>query len=233
MKGFVDIHQHLVWGVDDGAQTIEESKELLLASAKQGIRVIFCTSHLTSGIKPFPYEIYRDHFLTLREICKEENIPIKLLPAAEVFYTEHTLNMLLQKRIPTMNGSKYILVEFSEDASWENIEHAVCELYRNGYIPIVAHVERYKNFVIHFKSAIRLHEEVNVYYQMNCGAVLNPRNFIQKKFVDYMLKNEYIDAIATDSHNMEYRPPRMLEAFRFISKKYGREYAERLTHFGL
>lgn len=141
MNGFVDIHQHLVWGVDDGAKTIEDSVALLRCCADQGIRIIIATPHFLSGIEPFPYKKYKQHFLQLKRICKEEGIPIKLLPGAEVFYTANTLNMLLDGRVPTLNGTRFILVEFNESVTWKGFEKAVRDLFNNGYRPIVAHIE--------------------------------------------------------------------------------------------
>lgn len=232
MKGFVDIHHHLVWGVDDGARTIEDSRALLKRSAEQGVRVIIATPHVLSGIEPFPYKKFREHFLELKRICKEENIPIKLLPGAEVFYTEHTLNMLLDKRIPTLNGTRFILIEFNEDVSWKSIENAVRDLFNNGYRPIVAHIERYSAVYSHRKQARILREETGVKYQVNCGAIINPRSFWQKRFIEHMMKERLIDAVATDAHSMERRPPNMLKAYKILKEKYGSEYAYKLTHFG-
>ncbi len=232
MKGFVDIHHHLVWGVDDGAGTIEDSRALLIKSAEQGVRVIIATPHVLSGIEQFPYKKFREHFLELKRICKEENIPIKLLPGAEVFYTEHTLNMLLDKRIPTLNGTKFILIEFSEDVSWKSIEKAVRDLFNNGYRPIVAHIERYQAVYSHRKQARILREETGVKYQVNCGAVINPRSFWQKRFLRHMFRERLIDAVATDAHSIERRPPNMLRAYKILKEKYGSEYAYKLTHFG-
>ncbi len=232
MKGFVDIHQHLVWGVDDGAKTFEDSIALLKRSAEQGVRIIIATPHVLSGIEPFPYDKFCEHFLELKRICTEENIPIKLLPGAEVFYTEHTLNMLLDKRIPTLNGTRFILIEFNEDVSWRNIEKAVRDLFNNGYRPIVAHIERYSSMFSHRKQAELLREETGVKYQVNCGSIIESKSFWQKRFLEHMLKNRLIDAVATDAHNMERRPPNMLRAYKILKEKYGSEYAYKLTHFG-
>ncbi len=232
MNGFVDIHQHLVWGVDDGAKTIEDSVALLRCCADQGIRIIIATPHFLSGIEPFPYKKFKEHFLKLRRICKEEGIPIKLLPGAEVFYTANTLNMLLDGRVPTLNGTRFILVEFNESVTWKGFEKAVRDLFNNGYRPIVAHIERYPAVYSHRRQLRLLKEETRAKFQMNCGSIINPRSLRQKRFTESMLKERLIDAVATDSHNMEYRPPNMLRAYGILKDKYGSEYAYRLTHFG-
>ena len=109
----IDIHSHIVFDVDDGPKSIEDSKALLREAYNQGVRMIVSTSHRRKGMFETPEEKIATNFLKVREIAKEVADDLVIAYGAEIYYTPDVLEKLENKRIPTLNNSRYALIEFS------------------------------------------------------------------------------------------------------------------------
>lgn len=233
MNGFVDYHQHCLWGMDDGATTFEESCHLLQLSVEEGITTVAATPHVSPGQHPFDITIYRQRLGQLAHWAKENNLSLTLLEGAEVRYTDQALPMLREGRIPTIGGSAYVLIEFSPYVAWWELENAVGTLFRGGYIPILAHIERYRRLYSHVSDLLRLHRKVDVCFQANASALTAATEFLQRIFLKQLLDRGSIDLIATDAHDCEKRIPNMDAAFHWLQARYGQQYAYALTHFSV
>jgi len=145
-----DFHTHLLYGIDDGSKTIEESIELLKESKKRGIDELILTPHYIENSK---YNCNNsdkmDLFKKLKKRMKEENIDIKIYLGNEVFFTDNIIELIEKKEISTLNGSKYILFEFPMGPVYNNTSEVISTLVSNGYTPVLAHPERYKRFQEH------------------------------------------------------------------------------------
>ncbi len=226
----VDIHHHLVWGMDaDGPQTPEDSINMLRAAAADGITCVIATPHVMPGIAPFDGERFRQRLAALQSWCRDQGQGLRLYPGAEIFYTPMTVQYLNEGRVPTMNGTAYVLVEFDPGERYEQIRKACAELTAHGYIPILAHTERYTALVRHPKAALALREELGLAFQVNCGTIINPKGFWQQRFIKSLLKEGALDHIATDSHNITTRPVRMKEAITALAR-YGADSNTILQH---
>lgn len=233
MKAFLDLHHHILWGMDDGPDSMEESRRMLHIASKEGIGTIAATPHIYPGYRPFDWKMYRQRLNALRAICARDNLPIRLIEGAEIHFTSSALNMLQEKRLPTMDGTPYVLIEFGDRASFDQIESAVYSLFRNGYLPIIAHPERCRSLVLSPKRAIRLREEFDLSYQLDCINILRPIGILQKMFIHRMLSARAIDIIATDAHDSALRTPKMRAAWEYVRNRYGRKYADSLVTFDL
>lgn len=229
MKGFTDIHHHIVWGVDDGPATLNSSVKMLHAASDDDIRRIIATTHANPGIVEFDQSKYLERIGMLNEYCQAHKLNLVIYPGAEVLYTEKAAQLLYERRIPTLAGSEFTLVEFMQDEAYEQIYEAMRSLTNSGFVPVIAHVERYKCLV---RKPALLEELKSMFYmriQMNCHTVLNPHGRQIKKFVSYMLKNGMVDYVATDAHNIRSRPVFMYDCYAVLEQEYGAHYAQALT----
>lgn len=222
-EGFVDIHHHLIYGMDaDGPQSFEETCAMLKAAQADGIAKIIATPHAIPGIQAFPLDVYLTRMEEARAYCRQEDIQIEILTGAEILYTQMTTRYLQDKKIPTMADTSYVLVEFPVGVAYGALVHAMKELLQSGYKPILAHAERYKCLLLRPGRAISLHEDLGVALQMNCAA-LQKRNFFVHRFSRRLFKKGAVDWVATDAHNTTTRSACMKTAFELLDKRYGKE----------
>ncbi|MPM92885.1 Tyrosine-protein phosphatase CpsB [bioreactor metagenome] len=202
---------------------------MLRAAAADGIHAIITTPHVMPGITPFNLALYREHLAALQSWCLDQGQGLRLYPGAEIFYTPMTVQYLNEGRVPTMNGTAHVLVEFDPGERYEQIRKACGELTAHGYIPILAHTERYTALVRHPKAALALREELGLAYQINCSTIIAPKGFWQQRFIKALLKEGALDMVATDAHNMSTRPVRMKEAIAALAR-YGADVNTILQH---
>lgn len=226
---FTDIHHHLVYSVDDGPEAFHETEAMLRAAIRDRIGKIIATPHVVPGIEAFDLESFLWKLERIQLFCLREQLALEVFPGAEIFYTRFTRRLLDERRVPTLDGTDYILVEFSPVIGYEEIKDAVESLNRGGYIPILAHVERYRCLVGHPKRAYELKNQLNVRYQVNCTTIVHGKGFLVNRFCERLLRGELVDAVATDAHNVDTRPVLMMKAWRVLEKQVGTRYAARLT----
>ena len=227
MKGFRDIHAHFVYGVDDGAQTYEDMTAMLDAAHQDGITALFSTPHITPGIKPFPQERFERHFRKAQNYCAEKGYDIRLDIGAELLYTPAIARYAQENELRTMGDSDMILLEFVPKTPFKEIRGAVRLMEQSGYLPILAHIERYEE--MYHGNAFRLMEEADVRYQVNCQTVLKRQGFFREREIRRWFREGIIDFVASDAHNCTFRATRMREAYEALKQEYGEEYAGKLT----
>ena len=228
----IDIHSHIVFDVDDGPKSIEDSKALLREAYNQGVRMIVSTSHRRKGMFETPEEKIATNFLKVREIAKEVADDLAIAYGAEIYYTPDVLEKLENKRIPTLNDSRYALIEFSMNTPYRDIHRGLNNILMLGITPVIAHIERY-DALENNEKRVRELIDMGCYTQVNSSHVLKPKLFgetykFMKKRAQYFLEKDLVHVIASDMHNLDSRPPYMEEAYQIISKKYGRAKAEEL-----
>lgn len=226
-----DIHQHILWGMDDGPKTPEAMQKMLRAAHGQKIICLCATPHASPGIQPFDRALYDERLKEAQEYCDNNGLDIILLPGAEIAWTYQTVEALRRGAVPTLGNSEYALIELWEDVSWSEVRSAAEQLLRAGFVPIFAHVERYRCFRWQPGKAIALRQELGVGYQVNATTALYPRGLSTRYFLMRMLKAQAIDAIASDAHGFSARPLRMRKAYKALKERCGAEYAARLFHF--
>lgn len=208
----VDIHTHILYGVDDGSDSIETSKYLLEQAKNNNIDKIILTPHQNEELKRS--EELKSRFIKLKKDLKDYDIDFYL--GSEIYYYSNMIKDLDNNELLTMNNSKYILVEFS--TRMETDISSICyDLKIKGYIPIVAHIERY--------PYLKLDDYTDIKAQ---GALIqvNSKSFenkCYKKQLKYLLKNKLIDFIASDCHNQR-RDLDFSYVNKLISKKYKDQY---------
>ena len=226
-EGFVDIHHHLIYGMDDGAQTWEQTRQMLTSAWKNGIDRIIATPHAEPGMEPFPMEQLTRRIQKAQSWCDEQRMQMEILPGCEIFYTPQTVCMLREGLIPTLAGSNYVLVEFLPGAPYSELIGAAKTLTAVGYQPIFAHIERYR--CLRWPGRVQLlRERYGVSMQMNVDTICRRHSFFSQRWVNSMLRKGYIDVAATDAHNVTSRPCRMRDGYQALQKRFGQEMADRL-----
>ncbi|HEM5083785.1 TPA: tyrosine protein phosphatase [Streptococcus suis] len=228
----IDIHSHIIFGVDDGPKTIEESLSLIGEAYRQGVRYIVATSHRRKGMFETPEKVIMTNFLQLKAAVAEVYPEIRLCYGAELYYSKDILSKLEKRKVPTLNGSRYILLEFSMNTPWKEIQEAVNEVTLLGLTPVLAHIERYDALAFHAERVEELIDK-GCYTQVNSNHVLKPtligdRAKEFKKRTRYFLEQDLVHCVASDMHNTGARAPFMKDAYQIIKEEYGDDRAKAL-----
>ena len=228
----IDIHSHIIFDVDDGPKTLEDSRRLLEESYRQGVRTIISTSHRRKGMFETPEEKIAANFKQVQELAKQVADDLTVLYGAEIYYTSDILKKLEEGTFPSLGGTKYVLIEFSMNTPYKDIHSALGNVIRLGMTPVVAHIERYHCLE---NDEDRVSELINMgcYMQVNSSNVLKPKLFgdrykFMKKRVQFFLERDLVHFVASDMHNLDDRPPYIQKAYQIVAKKYGAERAEEL-----
>jgi protein-tyrosine phosphatase len=221
----VDLHQHVAFAMDDGAKTEAMAVEMLDASYADGVRALCVTPHIWPGIVPFDRQAYEEKLECLREICAERHPDLRLYPGAEMMYASAASRHLEEDRVPTLADSRFLLTEFEPGVSYPFLLDALLELSRVGYVPVLAHVERYVCLVGDINRARDLRESYAVRYQVNAASVLKPPTWRIKRFLRQMLADRWVDYVASDAHDTAGRKTCMRACNAQLTKGFGAEYA--------
>lgn len=207
VKAYFDIHTHIVPGVDDGAESLEESLEMISQMREQGVLNIVATPHYPDG----KTEKIKDAFDMLKKSVEDKYPDMKLYLGNELLNGPGVIEALKNKTALTIAGTKYILVEFLPSDSQRKIYSALREYILEGYIPIVAHVERYE--ALH-KNYDILDEIINMgaYIQMNTESLVGGMFDRRAAYCRKLLENGYIHFLGSDCHGAEKRKPLMKHA---------------------
>ena len=227
MPKLIDIHSHIIYGVDDGPKTFADSQVMLYRAAENNISDIVCTSHAAPGIRPFPAKEYIQHMEEEQRFCDDQALGITLHYGAEIFYTELAPRMIRDGAIPTMDETWYVLLAFERNATLTEISDALHRIEDIGHYPILAHVERL-DCMRNVKTAVQLKKSCPVLYQLNSDTVLKPGTFMDERWLRHMFSEQLIDFVASDSHNAASRDNTLMAAYRKLCTMLSPAAADRL-----
>ncbi len=219
----IDMHNHILPLVDDGSQSLEYSMEMIKKEILDGVESIILTPHVQSRVsKVSPLEHIKI-FNDLNHEVKRLNLPINLFLGSEIFYRSH---LTPDYDMLSLAGSKYILLEFSTTLETP-IEQIVSDLFEKDYIPIIAHVERYRYLLF---EDLRKIKNAGGMLQVNGNSLLGLDPKIDSKQVMKILTEELADFIATDAHTMDVRLPNLRDAYLFLEKYLSKDYLEKIFY---
>jgi protein-tyrosine phosphatase len=224
------MHCHVLPGVDDGPKTMDETEAVLKEAVRQGISTMIVTPHY----HPDRYMVSSEqigHALTsVRRMCAEKGIKITLLPGQECLWHADLVEALNTGSALTLNGTRYVLIEFMPWTIFRDIFDAVSVLGMNGYIPVIAHFERYECL---FKRTDRLTELRNVgaLLQLNFDRLLDKETLFRKNIWKRLLLDGYVDFLGSDTHGINFRPLHVEEALENVSMSVDLEILDQvLSH---
>lgn len=226
-EGIFDIHCHIVPGVDDGAADIEETRKLLEMEYKQGVRNIILTPHFRFQMFETPLEKVQRQFRLAEEAAADISKDLHLYLGCEFHANMEILPMLREKKVSTMAGSRYVLVEFSHNSEAPYIRERLSAMLSGGYRPIVAHIERYEATRTDLDFVEEL-TEMGAYMQINADSIVGKDGFFTKRYCQKLMKNDLVHFVGSDCHDSSKRISRIGEAYSYVIKKMGTDYAKQL-----
>ncbi len=222
----IDLHSHILPGMDDGASNIMESIEMAKIAVDCGIRGMAVTPHCNNDRRK---EI-RTGLMLLRDALQEANIPLILYPGMEIKGSPGTADMLSNGQLLTINGSRYPLIEFDFKSTGEMETNIIKDVAQAGFTPIIAHPERY--FYVQEEP-----ELLNVWKGIGCGFQVNRGSFLghfgegAKQLAYEMTARGFTTVIASDAHSDQHRIPWLKDAKMLLTRQYAPIAAQYLLRY--
>lgn len=221
-----DIHSHIIYHIDDGSRTPEESLALIRQDSAEGARDIIATPHYYVQYPTDPDRI-RAELATIQNMADADGLDVHLYPGNEVLWFDSMTERLQSGEILTLADSYYTLIEFYPEEGYQTILRAVRNVRNAGYRPIIAHAERFRAMQEHGLEEVR---DLGAYVQLSTEPLshkgLSGLLDRETKFIQKTLKNQQADFLGTDMHRTDHRPPVLRDAIRWIEKNLDPDYAD-------
>lgn len=227
MNGFIDLHSHVLPALDDGAKDLNKTREMLQIAYEEGIREIIATPHFFASRKSASVEEIKETIACVENSMKNWGFSIKIYPGNEIYYRSEVAEFLEEGKICTLAGSKYVLVEFDPMTEYSYLRDGILKLDSYGYIPILAHTERYE-CLFQKKERLARVKDHGGWIQVNVSSFQGGMFDEMAKRARYIMKNDLLDFIGTDAHSTGKRSPRIKETASYLYKKIGKKKAEEI-----
>ena len=229
-REMIDIHMHLIPGVDDGTESMEMSLLMMLRAGDQGIRQIIATPH--SEAFRYSKDGARIIFRRLQDAAAASGLETRLHLGCEVFCEpdrmEEIVTALDTGRYPTMNGTRYVLMEFSQWIMPEKTVPCVQALVDAGYIPIIAHLERY-NYLQNDMTLVDRFRDLGALVQINAYSLLEEMNEGIKDWARRLVREKKADFLGTDAHRTYHRSPKAQAGLAWLYENAEQDYADAIA----
>lgn len=225
MEVLVEMHCHILPGVDDGADSMEEALQLLQMEADQGVRQVILTPHYREGYFETSRDEIREVYQKLCRMVSRRRIPVECYLGCELHKTSDILQLLERDLAYCMADTRYVLLEFSERDAFRTIRNYTSGLLNNGYRPILAHVERYRELD---EEGIGELTDLGAYIQVNAESILGKEGWKTKRFCHRLLKEDQVHFIGSDAHSLKRRPPCLGACAAYMNKRFGTEQTMRI-----
>ncbi len=223
----IDIHCHILPEVDDGSRSLNESIEMAMIAKEQGIKKIVNTSHYHPEFRYKKGEELLKELEDFNNVLKENMIDIEVLIGNEIYYTKDLIKEIDDLDFYTLNNSRYILIELPPTNFPKDLCSIVGELKEKGYIPVLAHVERYIEVQ---ENPELIYEAINAgaVIQVNSHSILGRSGKELQKTCDLLLNRNMVHVVGTDAHRSRRRTPIFSDAYEYVSQKYSKDMADDL-----
>ena len=218
----IDFHSHILPQIDDGSKSYNETIEMLEEAKNAGFEKIISTSHYIEKY----YEINEEQRLQLLKNINFQDI--KLYLGSEIYVTNEIVQLLKDKKASTINNSRYVLYELPMHSKNMNDKEIIYRIVENGYVPIIAHPERY-SYVQEAPEYVEELAEMGALFQSNYGSIIGMYGEKAKKTVKKLLKQNLIDFLGSDVHRPEQIYPKIPKILKKLNKIVSQEKLEELT----
>lgn len=224
---FVDIHNHILYGIDDGPDNIKTSLEMLKIAKEEGIGKIIATPHFIYRAINNTSKNIKSKFTEFEKIIAEQGVNIEMYPGSEVFISPETSSQVMDGTVCRLNDSKYILLELPMLSIPNYVKDVLFQLQLQGYKPIIAHPERNKVFQEYPNELYKLVER-GILTQVNSSSINKLYGRSLEKVAMEFIESKLVHLIATDAHTCRGRSPRMIHAYERVRKTCGNIIANNL-----
>ncbi|QWF70049.1 capsular biosynthesis protein [Methylomonas paludis] len=227
----IDLHCHLLPGIDDGPKNLDDSLKMAAYAVEQGITQAVVTPHIHPGTYDNDINNIQTVFSSFKQAVNANNINLKLSMAAEVRLCSELPIMISQNRIPFLGmwqNKKVLLLEFPHDHIPLGAEKLVIWLLQKGIMPMIAHPERNLS-VLAKKEKILPFINAGCLLQITASSVTGLFGEASKNTALWLIANKYATLMATDAHNLHKRIPTMLAASEIVEQAFGNKYMQLLT----
>lgn len=230
-----DVHMHVIPAVDDGAESIDMAMDMLRTAYFQGVREVICTSHGAVFLEENERRKAKQNYIELVGRCRVDFPDMNLHLGAELLvvgeHQDKLIKRLDEKTMPTLADSKYILTEFYNGHEFEEMLIYLDKFLNAGYIPIIAHIEKYQDIFSDIMQVQQI-KEMGCLIQINCSSIGDISDIQTDLFVNELLHNRLVDFVGSDAHKSDYRPPLYVEGVTELYKynKYDREYIDAILY---
>lgn len=224
----IDLHCHLLSGIDDGAADLDESLEMARLSVAGGVNVVACTPHFFPGVYNNSGSDVRFRIADLQSQLDNAGIDCRLVTGGDLHIAPDLLAKLKSGEALSLNDGRYVLVEPPHHVLPPNIEGLFFNLLSAGYVPILTHPERMSWIEREYELMFRLVRS-GVWMQITAASLLGDFGSRAKSWALRMLREGLVHIVASDAHGAVRRPPRMGEAFNALIPLVGEEEAFNLV----
>lgn len=223
----LDMHNHIIYGVDDGAETLEESVQMGKMYADQGYDTIITSSHYKEGRYLASRDKQLEKIPLINDALKEEGIDLEILPGNELYYHPSIIENLEKGVVSSLGDSKYVLIEFSPFEEPVGLDYFIYNLQMAGYIAIFAHVERY-DYIQKDPEWVLPYIDKGTYMQCNFSYLTKEGSKGYNTILG-LLERGYVHLFATDAHQVEWRSPDVREEHEILKGLIGDQAYEELV----
>lgn len=224
----IDLHAHILPGIDDGAKDLEMALEMARVAAADGIKILACTPHINPPMYTNTAQNIAQATAALQNRLDSDGIALELLVGADIHLTANLLQLLEEGTAPTLAGTGYFLLEPPHDVMPPHIDRFSARVIEQGYTPILTHPERLAWINQHYDVICKL-DSLGLVMQLTAGSLTGQFGRTARYWADRMLSEGRVDLVASDAHDARHRPPVLSKGRAAIEQRYGDELAVMLT----
>ena len=225
----IDIHAHILPGLDDGSNRTHTSLRMAELAARSGVTDLIATPHSNQRgrFENYASEELEGQFQRLKDALRREKIALRLHLGMEVYATSDMAELYRDGKLLTLAGSRYLLMEFGFHDDVYYMEHVLRDVMDTGVTPILAHPERYKALQA-LPDILVDWVRSGVHLQINKGSLSGFFGRESFRLAETMLEHDLASFVASDAHRADQRTPVLLDTYRWIASRYSEHLADRL-----
>ncbi len=224
----IDLHCHILPGIDDGAKSLEISLEMARLAVADGITITACTPHILPGVYHNTGSSIRSAVAQLGQAFEEAGIPLQLVTGADVHIAPDLVPQFVNGDALTLNDTRYFLLEPPHHILPPYLEDYTFQLRSAGYVPVITHPERLSWIEGHYDFIKRLVYSGNL-MQVTAGSLMGRFGRRPRYWAERLVEEGFCHLLASDAHNTEQRSPKMSDARELLARKLGNAEATNIV----